>query len=186
MASGERLTHQPHYEEQQSHVRHHRVPKHLEDYVLAYNPQRPALSSHTTEEQRGAAAAADGSRADAASFSDRRTVSQNTNSDDILNTTSLKRLVESISRNEKEEDAEVVKLTHKLQQYELRRRQELLEHIASFMREEEKRETEKSASPPSMPSSPVPQPHRFLISPATWFHRQKSVPGTLNLRLVAL
>ncbi|KAK9539577.1 hypothetical protein VZT92_004676 [Zoarces viviparus] len=89
MTSEDRSTHQPHFKDQQRHVRHHRVPKHLEDYVLAYNPQRPALSSHSTEEQRGAAAAAERSRADAASYLGRRTASHSPSSDDLLNSTSL-------------------------------------------------------------------------------------------------
>lgn len=122
------------------------TPKHLEEYILAYNTPRPALSSHSDdgehEEQRRAAAAADSGQADAASHLGASGASRSSNSSDPLYTTSLKQLVESLSRSEKEERAEIAEVTHKLRQYEhqQRRRQELLEHITSFLREEEENE----------------------------------------------
>ncbi|XP_028301819.1 uncharacterized protein LOC114462917 [Gouania willdenowi] len=133
----------PHMEVRERQVRQRRTPRHLEQYILAYNPRRPAPSSHPDngerEEQRGAAAAADSGQADATSHLGASGASRSSNSGDPLSTTSLKQLIESLSRSEEEERAEIAEVTHKLRQYEhrQRRRQELLGHITSFLREEE-------------------------------------------------
>lgn len=82
---------------------------------------------------------ADSGQADAVSHPGASGASCSANSGGLLSTTSLKQLVESLFRSEKEEKAEIAEVTHKLSQYEQQqcRRQELLEHITSFVQEEE-------------------------------------------------
>ncbi|XP_072769411.1 uncharacterized protein [Nerophis lumbriciformis] len=141
-------------------VRERRTPKHLEDYILAYNVHRPALSSPPAEmgEQRGAAAAVNSSRADALLQIDDRVTSHRATSVDMLNVSSLRKLMESVSVKEKEETDEITRLTAKLRQYESRqqRRQQLMEHISSFLMEEEMDgndlHTDKEPSPAQPPS----------------------------------
>lgn len=80
--------------------------------------------------------------------------SYNPSSNNLLRTTSLKRLMESISRSEEEERAEIVEVTNKLRQFKYRQRQcnELLEHITSFLQEEKGNSNVKGATSAPMKS----------------------------------
>ncbi|KAJ8290933.1 hypothetical protein GJAV_G00019370 [Gymnothorax javanicus] len=174
MSSEDELAGEAHPNEQERRARQHQTPTYLDDYILAYNPQRHALSSRPTErdpeEQRGAAAAEDGGQAGVASQMDRSIALHSPHSRDLLNTTSLRKLIESISQNAREENVEVAQLTNKLRQYEnrQRRRQELLEHIALFLMEEEVNEdhhNRKGDSHPPTRASSALRPSTGLNSP---------------------
>ncbi|KAM3597814.1 uncharacterized protein V6R79_009452 [Siganus canaliculatus] len=97
--------------------RQHRTPRHLEDYILGYNPQKPALSSQPDErehtEQRGAAASAGSGQADASFHLGINSVSHSSCTGDPLSTTALRQLIDSMNRSEREERAEIVQLTDK-------------------------------------------------------------------------
>ncbi|XP_014876949.1 uncharacterized protein LOC106939156 [Poecilia latipinna] len=146
MSSEENTTTHPHTDVRELHTRQHRTPKHLEEYILAYNPPRPALSSHLDhkehKEQIRAAATAGSGQADGTFHLGPSRASRSSTPGDLLSTTSLRQLVESISRTEEEEKVEMAEITQKLCQYEhrQRRRQDLLEHITSFLQEEEENE----------------------------------------------
>ncbi|CAM4638688.1 unnamed protein product [Leuciscus chuanchicus] len=144
--------------------RHRRTPKHLEEYLLDYSHHRPALTSPPTAEvpaeQRGAAAAVD-------IISQSRPASSQgehpaTSSTDLLSMSSLRELMKSISEKERDEAADMAALQSKLKQYEKgqRRRQDLMKHITSFLREEGDEEVQsvKPATPP-MRSPPENSPH---------------------------
>lgn len=98
-----------------------------------------------------------------------------------LNTTTLKQLIESISRSEEEEKREIDEFTHKLRQYEHRqhRRQELLEHITSFLQEnQEDEETHKITDATSSRAQAESSLHSFtcvqFLVPS--LPREKQVP----------
>lgn len=44
MSSDEDITTPTHTDVREQHTRQRRTPKHLEDYIFAYNPHRPAFS----------------------------------------------------------------------------------------------------------------------------------------------
>ncbi len=139
MSSEEYTTSPPRKDVRERQVRQRRTPKHLEEYILAYNPHKPALPSHSDdrehEEQRGAAATTGSRQADSVSYLGASGASRICNSGDPLSTTSLKQLVESMFRSEEKERAEIAEVAHRLRQYEHQqcRSQELLEHITSFL-----------------------------------------------------
>lgn len=168
MSSQEYSLSHPHADVLERQARQHRTPKHLEDYILAYNPQRPALSSQPDEreheEQRGAAAAVDGRQADAGLHLGTSRASHSPSSGDPLSTTALRQLIDSMSRSEREERAEIAQLTNKLSQYECRQRhrQELLEHITSFLQEEEEKEDDHRVKGAT---SPLTQTQSSLCPP---------------------
>lgn len=155
MSLKEQATSLPPTETSDRPSRHRRTPRHLEEYHLDYGHHRPALSSPPTEEvqaeQRGAAAAV-------GLTSQSRTVSSqgehpDTSSTDLLSMSSLRKMLKTISDKEKDEAADMAALHSKLQQYEKRqrRRKELMEHITSFLREEEDEEDGQSGKPTTPP-----------------------------------
>lgn len=149
MLSEENTSPQPLTDAREQQVRNRRTPKHLDDYILAYHPHRPAPSSYAEdEEQTGAVAAVGGGQADAGFPFRISKASYSPSSGDPLSTTSLKQLMDSISRSEDEERAEIAQVTNKLRQYEdrQRRRKELLKHIAFFLQEEEGDSSVKSTT----------------------------------------
>lgn len=52
MSSEEDTAPQSHTEARERPVRNRHTPKHLEDYILAYRPHEPALSSHADDEEQ--------------------------------------------------------------------------------------------------------------------------------------
>ena len=122
MTSKEDTTSLPHVDAQERRERQRRTPKHLEDYILAYHHRGPALSSQLNdgvhEEQNGAAAAADSGQADASLRLGNSRASHSPGPGDPLSTTSLKQLMESISKSEREEKAEMAQVANKLREYE--------------------------------------------------------------------
>ncbi|XP_067306912.1 uncharacterized protein [Pseudorasbora parva] len=175
MSSEERSTSFSHAETSERPSRPRRTPKHLEEYLLDYGHHRPALSSPPTAEvpaeQRGAAAAV-GINSQSRSVS-RQGEQPDTSSLDMLNMSSLRKILKSISEKERDEAADMTVLHSKLKQYEnrQRRRKELMEHITSFLREEED-EDDQFGKPPTTPlrshlvtsSHPPPASHSTLAS----------------------
>ncbi|KAL1267690.1 hypothetical protein QQF64_033053 [Cirrhinus molitorella] len=147
------------------------APKHLEDYILDSH-HRPALSSspvqRETVEQRGAAAAVYTSQADADSSKGGHRATPSPSQADLLSMDSLTKLMESMNEKEKEETVEMDNLLKKLDQLRKRkhRRDKMMEHIKSFLREEQETEdneqvqtvalSPQSSSAPSSSSSPLP------------------------------
>lgn len=127
----------------EQHKKQRRTPKHLEEYILAYKAHRPASSSHfhsKENEEQQLHQTEDKQVKRLILVKAKRLHSPTTSGP--LSTTSLKQLIESISRSEEEEKMEIPEFTHKLRQYEHRqcRRQELLEHITSFLQEDQEDE----------------------------------------------
>jgi len=163
MSSEEDTTSLPHVNAEELHKRHRRTPKHLEDYILAYHHRGPPLSSYPEhEEQRGAAAAADSGQADTGFQPGTSRALHSPSPGDPLSTMSLRQLMDSISRSEREERAEIAQVTNKLRQYEhrQRRRQELLQHITSYLHEEEENEEDHNAKGATTPLMQLPSPIR--------------------------
>ncbi|KAK0139824.1 hypothetical protein N1851_023266 [Merluccius polli] len=164
MSSKENTTSPPHVDTQERYARQRRTPKHLGDYILAYHHRGPALSSQPDdgdhEEQKGAAAAADSGQADASVRLGNSGASHGSSPGDPLSTTSLKQLMESISQSEREERAEIARVTNKLPEYEhrQRRRQELLKHITSFLRDEEENDENHNVKGATSPLMQSPSP----------------------------
>ncbi|XP_073766348.1 uncharacterized protein [Danio rerio] len=147
-------------------LRQCQAPRYLEDYVLDSH-HRPALTSSTVhsvmEEPKGAAAAVYSSQADVTSSQGRHLVTPSPSQADLLSVDSLTKLMETINEKDKEENAEMHSLLRKLEQLKKRkqRREEMMEHITSFIREEqgnENNEPVQSSPAPSNPSSPPPLP----------------------------
>lgn len=180
MTSKEDTTSFPHVDAQERRERQRRTPKHLEDYILAYHHRGPAPSSQLNdgvhEEQKGAAAAADSGQADASIRLGNSRASRSPSPGDPLSTTSLKQLMESISKSEMEERDEIAQVTNKLCEYEQRqrRRRELLEHITSFLREEEENDEKKKMMKGT--TSPLIQSHSPLHAPS-YIHSSINSPS---------
>lgn len=86
MSSEEKSVFLSHPDVREHTARRHCTPKHLEDYILAYNSMRSALSSHPAEtEQRGAAAAMIPGQTDAAFCMDEQVASHSSSSGNVLN-----------------------------------------------------------------------------------------------------
>ncbi len=140
------------------------APKHLEDYILDFH-HRPALSSSPiqkgSEEQREAAAAVYTSQADAASSQGVRRSMPSPSQADLLSMDSLTKLMESVNEKDREETVEIDNLLRKLNQLKKRkhRRDEMMEHIKSFLREEQENEDNEQVQTvvvSSPQSSPAP------------------------------
>ncbi len=147
------------------------APKHLEDYILDFH-HRPALSSSPiqkgSEEQRGAAAAVYTSQADAASSQGVRRSMPSPSQADLLSMDSLTKLMESVNEKDREETVEMDNLLRKLNQLKKRkhRRDEMMEHIKSFLREEQENEDNEQVQTvvvSSPQSSPAPYSSSRLL-----------------------
>ncbi len=135
MSSEEQAASLTHAETSDRPSRQRHTPKHLEDYLLDYSHHRPAPSSQLAlgmpEEKEGDAAAVSITSQTRASSSQGEPPA--TGSTDLMNMSSLRDLLKSMSTKEREETADMAVLQSQLKQCEQRQRwhKKLMEHITS-------------------------------------------------------
>ncbi len=129
------------------------------------------------------------SQADAASSQGVRRATPSPSQADLLSMDSLTKLMESMNEKDKEETAEMDNLLRKLDQLKKRkhRREEMMEHIKSFLREEQENEdnervqtvasSPQSSAAPSSSSSPPP-----LLSRDTMLNVEKQAAVSTSVR----
>ncbi|XP_046706793.1 uncharacterized protein LOC124386849 [Silurus meridionalis] len=169
--------------------RQRRTPKHLEDYLIDCSHRRGSSSQpavDASEDQRGAAAAV--SMTSQMQTSSRQDGHPTTSPMDLMSMSSLRELLKSMSDKERDEVADMAALQRQLKHYEQRRRRrnELMEHITSFLREEGEEDQgvnlamSPTQSPPEMSlCSPLSSRHSTLPqSPDSELHANQNACAT--------